>query len=243
MIQHKSEPELRFTFKELAPRLNGTGGPVVRVAANVSPTGVGGAYAAAHRRRGGGPGHRQGGHPALHRAPGRRHRHPPQSYVEGPDPGRRGAGHRLGAQRGVLRVNDGNAQYAELHASWTTGCPPALDLPMIDTVVVEVAQPRASLRRARRGRGAHRPAHGRHRQRHPRRRGRPHGPPPHVPRRGAGSIVGEKRLIAPFGRISMPVGAHGCAPLLVEGTTFIGETANGVAGRAGVPVAGLSGIC
>ncbi len=29
VIQHKSEPELQFTFRELASRLNGTGGPIV----------------------------------------------------------------------------------------------------------------------------------------------------------------------------------------------------------------------
>ena len=44
VISHKSEPELRFTFKELAARLNGTGGPIAG-RANVDPRGVGGAFA------------------------------------------------------------------------------------------------------------------------------------------------------------------------------------------------------
>ena len=43
-LSHKSDPELRFTFKELAGMLNGTGGPIVG-RANVNPRGVGGAFA------------------------------------------------------------------------------------------------------------------------------------------------------------------------------------------------------
>ena len=44
VISHRSDPELKMTFKELAPRLNGTGGPVVG-RGNVSPGGAGGAFA------------------------------------------------------------------------------------------------------------------------------------------------------------------------------------------------------
>ena len=40
VFSHKSDPELSFTFKELAGRLNATGGPVVG-RANVNPGGVG----------------------------------------------------------------------------------------------------------------------------------------------------------------------------------------------------------
>ena len=43
-ISHKSDPELRFTFKELASHLNSTGGPIVG-GANVNPGGVGAAFA------------------------------------------------------------------------------------------------------------------------------------------------------------------------------------------------------
>ena len=45
IISHRSDPELRFTFKELAARLNGTGGTIVG-SASVNPAGVGGAFAA-----------------------------------------------------------------------------------------------------------------------------------------------------------------------------------------------------
>ena len=44
VISHKSDPELKFTFKELAGRLNATGGPIVG-RANVDPRGVGSAFA------------------------------------------------------------------------------------------------------------------------------------------------------------------------------------------------------
>ena len=44
MIAHKSDPALRTTLKDLAPRLNGTGGPIVGRAA-VNPGGVGNAFA------------------------------------------------------------------------------------------------------------------------------------------------------------------------------------------------------
>jgi len=43
VIQHKSDPELRFTFKELASMLNATGGPIVG-SAGVDPKGVGVAF-------------------------------------------------------------------------------------------------------------------------------------------------------------------------------------------------------
>ena len=44
VISHKSDPELKLTFKDLASRLNGTGGPIVG-RANVDPRGVGSAFA------------------------------------------------------------------------------------------------------------------------------------------------------------------------------------------------------
>ena len=54
--------------------------------------------------------------------------------------------------------------------------PTALDLPMIDTVIVEVAESRPSVRRARRRRGEHRAAAGRDRQCHLSRHRRAHEP-------------------------------------------------------------------
>ena len=44
VASHKSDPELKLTFKQLAARLNGTGGPVVG-RGNVNPAGVGNAFA------------------------------------------------------------------------------------------------------------------------------------------------------------------------------------------------------
>ena len=58
--------------------------------------------------------------------------------------------------------------------------PTALDLPMIDTILVEVPVARPSLRRARRGRGADRAAAGRTGQRHLPRAGRAHDRAAHV---------------------------------------------------------------
>jgi CO/xanthine dehydrogenase Mo-binding subunit len=44
-LQHRTDPQLRITFKNLAPRLNDTGGPVVG-RGNLNPRGVGGSYTA-----------------------------------------------------------------------------------------------------------------------------------------------------------------------------------------------------
>ena len=44
VASHKSDPELKLTFKQLAARLNGTGGPIVG-RGNVNPAGVGNAFA------------------------------------------------------------------------------------------------------------------------------------------------------------------------------------------------------
>ena len=45
VLQHKSDPELRMTFKEIARKLNETGGPVVG-RGNLNPSGVGGSVTA-----------------------------------------------------------------------------------------------------------------------------------------------------------------------------------------------------
>ena len=45
VLQHKADPELRTTLKEIAPTFNDTGGPVVGHA-SVNPRGVGGSYVA-----------------------------------------------------------------------------------------------------------------------------------------------------------------------------------------------------
>ena len=90
-------------------------------------------------RRRGGPrdGARPGG--ALHRGPGRGQGGPPELRGR-PDPGRRGAGHRLGAQRGVhLQRADGqleNPGFLDYRV------PVCSDVPMIDAVIIEEPNPR-----------------------------------------------------------------------------------------------------
>ncbi len=136
VIQHKSEPELRFTFRELASRLNGTGGPIVG-RANVSPTGVGGAYAlhiadvAVDADTGKVDILRytaiQDVGTAIHPA-----------YVEGQIQG--GAVQGIGwALNEEYYFNDDAQMQNSSFLDYRM--PTALDLPMIDTVVVEVPNP------------------------------------------------------------------------------------------------------
>ena len=136
VIQHKSEPELRFTFRQLAARLNGTGGPIVG-RANVSPTGVGGAYAlhiadvAVDEDTGKVDILRytaiQDAGTAIH-----------PSYVEGQIQG--GAVQGIGwALNEEYFFNDDAQMQNSSFLDYRM--PTALDLPMIDTVVVEVPNP------------------------------------------------------------------------------------------------------
>ena len=81
--------------------------------------------------------------------------------------------------------------------------PTCLDVPMIDTIIVEVPNPDAPLRRPRRRRNPHRPAPGRNRQRHlPRHRQTPHRPS-HVATEG---LEGDKLVRAQ----SLASAAHFC---------------------------------
>ena len=80
--------------------------------------------------------------------------------------------------------------------------PVASDLPMIDTVIVEVAEPAPSLRRARRRRGADRAAARRGRQRHARRDRRPLHRAAAVSPARARRIDGRGRLRLNVGRAS-----------------------------------------
>ena len=136
VIQHKSEPELRFTFRQLAARLNATGGPIVG-RANVSPTGVGGAYAlhiadvAVDEDTGKVDILRytavQDVGAAIH-----------PSYVEGQIQG--GAVQGIGwALNEEYYFND--AAQLQNSSFLDYRMPTSLDLPMIDTVVVEVPNP------------------------------------------------------------------------------------------------------
>ena len=135
-LQHKADPELKLTFKQIARRLNGTGGPVIgRATAN--PGGVGNAF---------------GLHvvdvevdPDTGKVEVLRYTalqdagkaiHP--SYVEGQIQG--------GAVQGIGWALNEEYYYGEdgqmINSSFLDyRMPTSLDLPMIDTVIVEVANP------------------------------------------------------------------------------------------------------
>ena len=136
ILQHRSDPELKLTFKQIARRLNGTGGPVVgRGTAN--PGGVGNAFAlnivdvevdpdtgkveilrfTAIQDVG----------KAIH-----------PSYVEGQIQG--GAVQGIGwALNEEYYYNDDGQMMNSSFLDYRM--PISLDLPMIDTVIVEVANP------------------------------------------------------------------------------------------------------
>jgi len=136
VISHKLEPELHFTFKELAARLNGTGGPIAG-RANVSPAGVGAAFAVhivdvqVDRDTGKVDILRYTALQDVGKAV-----HP--GYVEGQIQG--------GAVQGIgWALNEEyyfNDQGEMANSSFLDyRMPTALDLPMIDTVLVEKANP------------------------------------------------------------------------------------------------------
>ena len=136
MLSHKSDPELRLTFNELAGMLNSTGGPIVG-RANVNPRGVGAAFAVHVVDVEVDP---ETGkvdilrYTALQDAGKAVH----PSYVEGQMQG--GAVQGIGwALNEEYFFNDkgemANASFLDYRM------PTSLDLPMIDTVIVEVANP------------------------------------------------------------------------------------------------------
>jgi CO/xanthine dehydrogenase Mo-binding subunit len=136
VLQHRSDPELKLTFKQIARRLNGTGGPIVgRGTAN--PGGVGNAF---------------GLHivdvevdPDTGKVKVLRYTavqdagkaiHP--SYVEGQIQG--GAVQGIGwALNEEYYYNDDGQMVNSSFLDYRM--PISLDLPMIDTVIVEVANP------------------------------------------------------------------------------------------------------
>ena len=136
VLQHKRDPELRTTFKDLARRLNGTGGPIVgRATAN--PGGVGNAFALHVVDVEVDPDTGkvdilryttfQDAGKAIH-----------PSYVEGQMQG--------GAVQGIgWALNEEyyfNDQGQMMNSSFLDyRMPTSLDLPMIDTVIIEVPNP------------------------------------------------------------------------------------------------------
>jgi len=136
IISHKSDPELRFTFKQLAGRLNSTGGPIVG-SASVDPRGAGPAFALHIVDVEVDP---ETGkvdilrYTALQDAGKAIH----PSYVEGQIQG--GAVQGIGWALNEEYFFDEHGQMAN-SSFLDYRMPISLDLPMIDTVIVEVANP------------------------------------------------------------------------------------------------------
>ncbi len=136
VISHTSDPELKFTFKQLAGRLNGTGGPITG-RGNVDPKGVGSAFAVhmvdleVDEETGKVDILRYTALQDVGKAV-----HP--SYVEGQIQG--GAVQGIGwALNEEYFFNDKNEMVNSSYLDYRM--PTSLDLPMIDTVIVEVANP------------------------------------------------------------------------------------------------------
>jgi CO/xanthine dehydrogenase Mo-binding subunit len=136
VLQHKSDPELKLTFRQLAARLNATGGPIVG-RATVDPRGVGNAFATHIVDVQVDP---ETGKVDILRYTAIQDAgkavHP--SYVEGQIQG--------GVVQGIgWALNEEyyfNDQGQMMNSSFLDyRMPTSLDLPMIDTVIVEVANP------------------------------------------------------------------------------------------------------
>jgi CO/xanthine dehydrogenase Mo-binding subunit len=136
VIQSKSDPELRMTFKELAGQMNSTGGAIMG-RGSIDPKGVGAAFAGLIVDVEVDP---ETGKTEILRATvvqdAGKAIHP--SYVEGQMQGGTAQGIGWGLneeyfmdERGVM-ANNSLLDYR---------MPVSLDLPMIDTVIVEVANP------------------------------------------------------------------------------------------------------
>ena len=136
VLQHKSDPELRYTFKEIAALLNGTGGPIVG-RANVNPRGVGGSYTAnlvdveVDSETGKVEVLRYTAFQDAGKAV-----HP--SYVEGQMQGGSVQGIGWALNEEYYYTDDGRMANSSL---LDYRMPTSLDVPMIDTVIVEVANP------------------------------------------------------------------------------------------------------
>ena len=136
VLQHTSDPALRMTFKELAPRLIGTGGPIIG-RGNVNPPGPGNAFCTVIVDVEVDP---DTGKVYILRCTAIQDAgkaiHP--TYVEGQIQG--------GVVQGIgWALNEEyffNDQGRMMNASFLDyRMPTSLDLPMVDTVIVEVANP------------------------------------------------------------------------------------------------------
>ena len=136
VFKHKSDPELQTTFKELAESLPDTGGPVVG-RANLNPTGAGSAFATNIVDLEVDP---ETGKVTILRYTALQDAgkavHP--SYVEGQMQGGIAQGVGWALNEEYFMGEDGRMQNSSF---LDYRMPTALDLPMIDTVIVEVANP------------------------------------------------------------------------------------------------------
>jgi|TARA_B100000809_G_scaffold243265_1_gene268120 xanthine dehydrogenase molybdenum-binding subunit len=136
IAQHKSDPELKLTFKEIAAASNGTGGPIVG-SAGVNPRGVGGSFAAmlvdveVDEETGKTTILRCTPFTDVGKAI-----HP--DYVEGQIQGGTAQGIGWALNEEYFMSDDGKVMNASL---LDYRMPTTLDLPMIDPVVVEVFNP------------------------------------------------------------------------------------------------------
>ena len=135
-LQHTSDPELKMTFKQIAPRLNETGGPVVG-RGNVNPRGAGGSAAATLVDAEVDP---ETGKVQILRCTAFQDAgkavHP--SYVEGQMQGGTVQGMGWAINEEYFMNDDGEMVNSSLldYRMMTS-----LDLPMIGTVIIEVANP------------------------------------------------------------------------------------------------------
>ncbi|MCI0781985.1 MAG: xanthine dehydrogenase family protein molybdopterin-binding subunit [Chloroflexi bacterium] len=136
VLQHKADPELRMSFKEIAPKLNDTGGPVVG-RGNVNPGGAGGSAAATLVDLEIDPetGKTQVLRCTVFQDAGKAI-HP--SYVEGQMQGGTAQGLGWAINEEYVMSDQGQLLNSSLldYRMMTS-----LDVPMIDTVIVEVANP------------------------------------------------------------------------------------------------------
>ena len=160
VLQHKTDPDLRITFKEIATMLPETGGPVVG-RANMNPTGSGGSYSANIVDVEVDP---DTGKVTLLRYTAFQDVgtaiHP--SYVEGQIQGGTAQGIGWALNEEYYMSDEGRMLNSSL---LDYRMPTSLDVPMIEPVIVEGTEPRASFRSERRWRGQHSPSAGGHSQR------------------------------------------------------------------------------
>ena len=136
VFSHKSDPELRLTFAELSSKLNATGGPIVGQG-NVDPRGVGGTFAVHMVDLEVDP---DTGKVTILRFTALQDAgkaiHP--SYVEGQMQG--GVAQGIGWALNEEYVYNDKGEMAN-PTFLDYRMPTSLDLPMIDTVIIEVANP------------------------------------------------------------------------------------------------------